>query len=370
MEQTCKSVVRPVDGRSATTTLSDDMRVSHVSRLTRGQLQSLVFLAILPAMNWVFISTTLFDMGAFSWAVAGKTALRLWLLFGVSLLVIRALQAAFPTHFDQDRFWPQLVGNTVVILGCGAITNLVFGERVFLPPTESLLMLRVFLILEIIVYVAVLWMLRQKELRFETAERLNDTELHLLKMQSNPHFLFNTLNLITAEISVDPEQATETIFDLADLLRVSVQLGERRRVSVSEELGVVDLYLRLQKKRFNERLTYRIDTDPETEDSQIPALLLQPVIENTIKWAVAPHAGAASISVSTLRLGNRLEIVVTDNGPPFDEARVVEGDGFRILRGTLEREYRDDHKVSLRSTSEGGVFTINLPYKPLEQMRD
>jgi LytS/YehU family sensor histidine kinase len=187
-----------------------------------------------------------------------------------------------------------------------------------------------------------------------------------LKSQSNPHFLFNTLNLITAEISTDPNRARETVFDLADLLRSSIKLAEERLVSVTEEMHLVSLYLNLQQRRFRDRLTFSIEIDPRTAELQIPSLLLQPVVENTIKWAVAPYADPASIEIATRLCGGRLSIVVKDSGPAFDEDKIVEGNGFRILRRTLDLQYQANYQLSLSSTADGGVFSLDLPAAPSE----
>jgi len=147
-------------------------------------------------------------------------------------------------------------------------------------------------------------------------------------------------------------------------LRSNIKLAEQRLVKLSEELHLLSLYLGLQQRRFKERLTVSFEIDPRTEDIQIPSLLLQPVIENTIKWAVAPYAGPASVEVATERRGDRFSIVIKDSGPAFDDGSIVEGDGFRILRRTLDLQYHDNYQLSLSSTEEGGVFSLELPTTP------
>ena len=336
-----------------------------IKRLTRRQLQAMVFLLVLPAVNWLFAVTALHDLGAGTLATAGRVAIRLWLVFGLSFLALVVLRRYVPAALDQDRFWRMLGVHIVVVVGAGALIGPLFERPAFMEQTNSMLMPRIFLIMEIVVYVAVLWMLRQQELNFATADRLREAQLNVLKSQSNPHFLFNTLNLITAEISTDPDGARETVFDLADLLRSNIRLAEHRLVKLSEELHLVSLYLRLQQRRFKERLTVTLEIDPRTEDIQIPSLLLQPVVENTIKWAVAPYAAPASVEVAAKLRGDRFSIVIKDSGPPFDDGSIVEGDGFRILRRTLDLQYHDNYQLSLSSTPEGGVFSLDLPPAPL-----
>jgi hypothetical protein len=324
----------------------------------------MVFLLVLPAVNWLFAVTALHDLGIGTLATAGRVAVRLWLLFGLSFLALVLLRRYVPGALDQDRFWRLLGVHIVVVVGAGVLIGPLFDRPAFMEQTNSMLMPRIFLIMEIVVYVAVLWMLRQQEMNFATADRLREAQLNVLKSQSNPHFLFNTLNLITAEISTDPDGARETVFDLADLLRSNIRLAEQRLVKLSEELHLLSLYLGLQQRRFKERLTVSFDIDPRTEDIQIPSLLLQPVVENTIKWAVAPFAGPASVEVATELRSDRFSIVIKDSGPAFDEDNIVEGDGFRILRRTLDLQYHDNYQMSLSSTAEGGVFSLDLPTTP------
>jgi len=194
---------------------------------------------------------------------------------------------------------------------------------------------------------------------------LQETELNMLRSQSNPHFLFNTLNLITSEISADPDNAKEIVFDLADLLRSNIKMVQKRFTTVAEEMKLVNLYLAIQQKRFKDRLSFHIDLDPDTKQLKMPALLLQPVVENTVKYAVAPYAAKAHIAVVTQVKQNKLYICFKDTGPAFDDTQIIEGNGFRILRETLALHYRDDYKLELRSTADGGELKLRLPIDPV-----
>lgn len=331
----------------------------------RQHPQAVVFLLVLPAINLLFFVAILLDMGLGSPDRITVVALRLWLVFGLSFVVLNLLRVTLPALLQPDRYWRQLVIHIVVIVTIA----LTVGPLFELPKAEvlqrSYLMLpRIFLIMEITVYVTFMWMLHQQELRFAMADQLKEAQLNVLKSQSNPHFLFNTLNMITADISTNPNRARESVFDLADLLRDSIRLSENQLVSVADEIQLVTLYLRLQQRRFHDRLTFSIDATPETMQILIPSLLLQPVIENTIKWAVAPYAKPATIRVSATESANRLHITVVDSGPGIQEHELTEGNGFRILRRTLDLWYSGDYKLSLQSTSNGGVFSLDLPIKP------
>lgn len=337
------------------------MKKSTLSRLARLQIQQIAFLLILPAANWLLVVAALHDLGVVSWTIIGQAMLRIWLLFALSYLVLRLAQRYAGALICEQSFWRQLILHIVVVLSISAIITQVFGQPNVVTPAPNMAIMRVFLMLEIIVYVAVRWVAQQQAFNSAITNRLKEAQLHALRSQSNPHFLFNTLNLISAEIESDPSRAKETVYDLADLLRSNVRLAERDTISVREEMRLLSLYLGLQQRRFEDRLSVSVTVDQRTANLEVPALLLQPVIENTVKWAVAPHAAAATISVSTELRGDRWSVTIKDSGPPFDDTAIAEGDGFRILYQTLELHYNSDYKASLRSTSKGGVFSLDLP---------
>lgn len=337
------------------------------TRFTRRQLQAIVFLLVLPAANWLFVVSTLYDMGIGTTSIAARAAIRLWLLFGFAYLALRLVQWFFPWALDPDQFWRQLMTHVVVVMSISLLLGLSATAPTALTDMTNLVMPRVFLGMEIVIYLAVLWMLRQQEIRFATANRLKEAQLRVLKSQSNPHFLFNTLNLISAEISSDPVAAKETVFDLADLLRCSLKLAEQPVVTLDEEMRLVSLYLTLQQRRFKNRLDFTIDIDPKTRRLLVPALLLQPVIENTIKWAVAPYPSKAAIEIRTSISGSDWSITISDSGPPFEVKDINEGDGFRILRETLDLQYGRRYTLSLESTPNGGEFRLRLPLEQVAQ---
>lgn len=329
--------------------------------MARDRLQLIVFLLVLPAANLLFIGTILFDAGNLTAGSLVNAALRLWSLFGVSYVAIRLLETLVPRLMPAHAFWRQLAGHLVVIAAAGSLVGLTLTVPRVMEPTGVMIMPRVVLALEITIYLAVMRILRQQERAFASEASLREAELNVLRAQSNPHFLFNTLGLITSEISRDPDNAKEIVFDLADLLRSNIQLAEQSRTTLTEEIRLVSLYLALQQQRFKDRLSYTVDIAPDAGLLSVPALLLQPVVENTVKWAVAPHPGASRIAVSARRRGDRLSIVFRDSGPVFDDQNVVEGNGFRILRKTLALNYPDQWQLSLESTPEGGVLSIDIP---------
>ena len=276
-----------------------------------------------------------------------------------------------PGSLNPEYFWMQLVLHAAVILGVGAILGPIPGPTIRSPAgfgaevQTSLVAPRVFLLMEVAIYLGVLKLLAEREQIY--AERLarRDTELSMLRSQSNPHFLFNTLNLITSEISRDPAKAREIVFDLSDLLRSSIKLAKRSSVTIAEEFELSKLYLQLQQQRFTDRLSFTVSISPDAVDALIPPLLVQPAIENAIKHAVSAYMQPAQISLSAQQRGCRLLIECRDSGPPFDANAVVEGEGMRILRQTLAAKYGRDFKLALDSTPIGGVLRIDIPAQSL-----
>ena len=325
------------------------------------RLEALVFLVVLPVVNVLLMTSLLVNLDVRGMGIPLTAALRIWAIFAFSLALLRLLARYKLRAFDDDAFWRQLLIHSVVVLGVGFVVGPFIELPASVPRPKIFFVPRMIAILEIAMYLAVVRILKQQQKWFVTRASLHEAELNVLRSQSNPHFLFNTLNLIASEISRDPNNAREIVFDLADLLRSSIKASERRLTTVGEEMELVRLYLSLQQQRFSDRLTFSMQIAPETQNLEIPALLLQPVVENTVKWAVAPFASKARIHVQCAVLDEELSIVFADTGPAFDETQVVEGNGFRILRRTLELNYPGQWRLRLRSTDDGGLLSLRFP---------
>ena len=339
--------------------------------INRKQLQKLVFLIIWPMTNLLFISAVLYDVEKFNIQTIGNIAIRVWVIFGLAFLVFQLLEKYLPRVIRKDCFICQLALHILIIVGIASFLAPVSIPSDRFPTMPSLVVPRFFIItLEITLYLIVLRTLDQQTNAFSTMLVLKEAELNVLRSQSNPHFLFNTLNLINSEISDDPDNAKEIVYDLADLLRKYLKMAQQSFTTVSEELKLVNLYLTLQQKRFKNRLSFDIEVAPETHRLPIPALLLQPVVENTIKYAVAPYAAKAHVKVETNLTDKNLVVVFKDTGPAFDDTAIEEGDGFRILRKTLDLHYANNYQLSLKSTETGGEFKVCIPVRTLESNRE
>jgi len=205
-------------------------------------------------------------------------------------------------------------------------------------------------------------LIRTHELEKERAlKQASEARLASLESKLHPHFLFNTLNSISALISENPGLADQMVQRLASLLRNSLDACERNSVAVSEEISLVTDYLEIEKTRFRERLTYVIDVEPEVLTLKIPPMILLPLLENSVKFAIAPNPAGGTIKISARRFGRQLVFEVRDNGPGFASDMLPVGHGLDNLQSRLTALYRDAAHLSVRSEVEETVVAATLP---------
>jgi signal transduction histidine kinase len=191
----------------------------------------------------------------------------------------------------------------------------------------------------------------------ELDAELSRAQLYVLTLQLHPHFLFNTLNLISQLAFENLAAARRTLANLRGLLSESVERAERRDVSLDEELRFVSAYLDIQRVRFGAQLETRVEADAGAREVAIPHLVLQPIVENAIVHAVAPRGNAGSISVLAQREGDRVCIRVRDDGPGPSHHR-VEGVGLSNTRLRLRQRFGDRFTLQLRRAGHSGAETI------------
>ncbi len=194
-------------------------------------------------------------------------------------------------------------------------------------------------------------------------------QLTMLRYQLNPHFLFNTLNSISTLVLLkQTEQANAMLSRLSSFLRFTLINEAEAKVTVSQEVETLKLYLDIEKMRFEERLRAHFDIDPNAASALMPSLLLQPLVENAIKYAVTPKEEGADISVMAQLVGQRLRIVVSDTGPGWQPSRQdpnkSTGVGMANTRERLAQAYGDDQRFEYQVNSNGGFeVLIELPYQ-------
>jgi len=153
------------------------------------------------------------------------------------------------------------------------------------------------------------------QLRIERLERnFSQARLNLLRAQLNPHFLFNTLNSISAQTESEPQTARTMIAHLGDLLRASLESTDGREITLQEEMNALDHYLAIQKLRFGDRLKIQTTLSPDVRNAMIPALLLQPLAENAIQHGLSKRPEGGTLRVIAGKSGNHLHIRVVDDG--------------------------------------------------------
>jgi two-component system, LytTR family, sensor kinase len=197
--------------------------------------------------------------------------------------------------------------------------------------------------------------------------QLTQAQLHTLKMQLHPHFLFNTLNAISALVRRDPARAERMIMHLGDLLRTALAQRERNEVTLREEIRILEPYLEIEKTRFGERLTVEIALEPETLEARIPHLILQPLVENAIRHGVAPRQGGGRVEIRAWREDGCLRVRVRDNGGGIRASPgAVSGTGGVGLangRARLEHLYGQAGRLRIGNHAGGGAeVELSLPF--------
>ncbi len=212
---------------------------------------------------------------------------------------------------------------------------------------------------------------RDKEVRTRLLEaQLAQTEMQLLKSQLHPHFLFNTLNTISALIYKDVDMADHMLARLGDLLRLSLDNAEQEEVPLREELAFTRAYLEIEQVRFGDRLHVEWRIEKGLERARVPYMMLQPLVENAIKHGIRPHRGRGRIVIAAHRRQDWLQLQVSDNGPglPPGVQGVREHVGLANTRARLRQLYDDRHRIELGNGALGGLtVTIEVPLVTADQ---
>jgi two-component system, LytTR family, sensor kinase len=202
----------------------------------------------------------------------------------------------------------------------------------------------------------------------ELEARLTKTHLQVLKMQLQPHFLFNTLNTVAELVHTDPDAADQMITRLGRLLRLSLDHAGHQVVPLRQETDFLRVYIEIEQVRFQDRLQVVWDLAAETLEAAVPTLLWQPVLENAIRHGVTPLAGRGRIVIASYREGDDLVLEIRDNGRGLPtEGAPREGVGLRNIRERVEQLYGPRARFTLGPGLGGGtVATLRLPFTHCE----
>ncbi|MGD8276423.1 MAG: histidine kinase [Gemmatimonadota bacterium] len=316
------------------------------------------------------------------WLRATATLLPYWLYWAPATLAIVALGRRWPI---DARRWPRsLPVHVLAAIACGILhvaLYVVLYKAVFPwplaeqggPPFLEFFgqMVRSRWQSELIAYGGILGaalavrFARESEARKLAAAQLEtqlaNAQLEALRMQINPHFLFNTLQAISTLVDEDPAAARRMLALLGDLLRTVLDEGARTDVPLAVELAFVRRYLDIEQVRFADRLTVRFDIHPDAEPALVPTFLLQPIVENAIHHAVAPRSGPGRIDITARVRDGRLRLEVRDDGPG-PGAQAVDGLGLATTRARLEKRFGTDQSFSFHAhAAGGGEAVIEIP---------
>jgi signal transduction histidine kinase len=197
--------------------------------------------------------------------------------------------------------------------------------------------------------------------------QLAQAQLRALKMQLHPHFLFNTLHSISSLVLEDPSKANGMIARLGDFLRLTVENSEQQLVTLKEETEFLRCYLDIEQVRFGDRLTVVFELEPQTLSAQVPHLILQPVVENAIQYAIAPRAARGHINIEAKRLNSLLRVAISDNGPGITSnanSPAKKCVGLTNVRTRLQQIYGSDFRFELTNgENEGLTVVMEIPFQ-------
>ncbi len=289
------------------------------------------------------------------------------LLLLVGLLLINTLRFYVP---QRDRYVMLLVWVLVLCICWLAISRLVLSlllqSESYMGFLKSSMVVRFsmgFLITSIIVLLSVTWYhwQEQKALQAretETDKLAKDAELYKLRQQLQPHFLFNSLNSINALITVQPAQARKMVLQLSDFLRGTLKKDERQWVELQEEMEYLQLYLEIEKVRFGHRLSTQFDIAPSAVQLKLPALVLQPIVENAIKFGLYDTTEAITISIAAKKADHHLVVTVQN---PFDpETSGPKGTGFGLASVQRRLHLLFGRNDLLTTSTEEALFITQL----------
>jgi hypothetical protein len=246
----------------------------------------------------------------------------------------------------MSDYWPQFVGSlafaAVLTIGAGLTIGIYGAMRERLEETTL--------------------QLRTKELERERALKLaTEAQLASLESRIHPHFLFNTLNSISSLIPEDPARAERLVEQMAALLRFSLDANQSGLVPLASELKIVGDYLEIERARFGDRLRYQIDVPSDLHASQIPPLSLQTLVENSVKYAIAPERAGGEIRITGAQSNGAFRVEVSDSGPEFQLESAPAGHGLDNLKGRLSTLFGDRAALLLQRVGGRNNLILSLP---------
>ncbi len=199
----------------------------------------------------------------------------------------------------------------------------------------------------------------------QLAEQLQIARMEALKSQLNPHFLFNTLNSISALIKENGHKAQHMIGNLGDLLREVLVVRHENLIPLKKELLILNKYLEIMQVRFSDDLSIGIQMDEDLGKALVPTMILQPIVENSLKYGYSYEKTNLKIALSVHKMNEKIRIEVENNGAALPDTGIVEGTGIQNIRDRLETLYKSDFFFSVKNlkASKGVITTIEIPFE-------
>ncbi len=323
----------------------------------------------------IILGFALSASGRLSWRETSVIAVPVTILLALVCLSAWFVARSLPPGFTGG--W-KLALNPTIAAVCASAIVLVFahswvmvlnqffpGIRARFEPSVPMLGGISWLIYILAVALSRLWIATESSRRAEIISR--EAELKALKAQINPHFLFNSLNSISALTSVDPVRARDMCVRLSEFLRSSLRLGERNSIPFGEELALTKSYLDVEQVRFGQRLRVVQNFDAECADCDVPPLLVQPLVENAIKHGIAMLVDGGEIAMTGHRNGQHLEVTVEN---PFDaDAPVMGKSGFGLVNVRNRLAARYGAAARLEIQVDQGRYRVAL-YLPCAERKE
>lgn len=194
--------------------------------------------------------------------------------------------------------------------------------------------------------------------------RLIEAQLQALRMQLQPHFLFNTLHAISTLMEDDIKAARRMIARLSELLRLTLDTAGQQKVTLRQELEALERYLEIEQIRFQDRLCVRMQIAPATLTARVPNLVLQPIVENAIRHGIAPSSTAGQIEITAEQQNGHLILQVRDDGLGWRPDNFTEGVGLANTKMRLQQLYEENYQLRLEDAGNGGAqVTIAIPFE-------
>ncbi|MEM8485446.1 MAG: histidine kinase [Bacteroidota bacterium] len=315
-----------------------------------------------------------------SWLYGIVSTLPWWYAWAIFTPLIIKLAQRFPVN---EESWKVLIPTVYIpamlaFLGIHALLNLVLFRVTGLHETMNLTLYEVHFTSRMHVNALAFWtvlgfynafdyymrFLKQERQASQLELQLAQANLRALKMQLNPHFLFNTLHSVAALVRKNENgTAVKMLGRLGDFLRLALENQGTQQIKLEEELDFLDRYLEIEKIRFQDRLVVQKDVDPEALGLYVPNLILQPLVENAIHHGIAPHSDGGQIIIRATITHDQLVLDVQDDGPGIEKIETArKGVGLSNSIERMQRLYGDNQQVTLHNVPDGGLLVqLTIP---------